>query len=84
MACLARYSRTMHSVQDAETEILSADFIKKYIEYAKATTTPQMSEAAATKISQAYATLRTKARGIARQAYSRFVPSAALSLVVAG
>ena len=46
--------------EDAETEILSADFIKKYIQYAKTTSFPQMSEAAATKISQAYATLRGK------------------------
>ena len=46
--------------EDAETEILSADFIKKYIQYAKTTTAPQMSEEAASKISQAYATLRGK------------------------
>ena len=46
--------------EDAETELLSADFIKKYIQYAKTTSAPQMSEAAATKISQAYATLRGK------------------------
>lgn len=45
---------------DADAQMLSAEFIKKYIQYAKTTSAPQMSEAAATKISQAYATLRGK------------------------
>ncbi|KAL1495133.1 hypothetical protein AB1Y20_016999 [Prymnesium parvum] len=60
---------------DAETELLSADFIKKYIQYAKTTTAPQMSEAAAAKISQAYAALRTKV-----DEYQRTLPVTARTL----
>ena len=37
---------------DDSTEILSADFIKKYIQFAKSTTAPQMTEDAAAKIAQ--------------------------------
>ena len=61
--------------EDAETEILSADFIKKYIQYAKTTSAPQMSEAAAEKISQAYATLRSKV-----DEYQRTLPVTARTL----
>jgi DNA replication licensing factor MCM3 len=47
---------------DESTELLSVDFIKKYIQYAKRVVQPVMSDDAATKISRSYAELRNEVK----------------------
>ncbi|EOD39699.1 hypothetical protein EMIHUDRAFT_200297 [Emiliania huxleyi CCMP1516] len=54
---------------DDERQRLTAEFIKKYIHYAKAKCSPQMSDDAAATISAAYADLRQKVSTLSKQKF---------------
>jgi len=45
---------------DSDLELIAAEFIKKYIHYAKVKYTPQLTEAASDHITEAYANLRAR------------------------
>merc|ERR1712072_1159444 len=45
---------------DSDVELIAAEFIKKYIHYAKVKYTPQLTEAASFYITEAYADLRAR------------------------
>jgi len=54
---------------DDERQRLTSEFIKKYIHYAKAKCSPQMSDDAAATISAAYADLRQKVSTLSKQKF---------------